>query len=77
MQVRVKLIGTLPALLKRSDAESVVEVEPGATLVDLMRVMSISPQLVMVFAVNGKVQRGDYELHDGDEVAVMPAVAGG
>lgn len=77
MQVKVKLSGTLPSLLKRDRAEVVTEVDPGTTLVDIMRAINVPPQLVMIYQVNGKVQRSDFQPKDGDEIVAIPAVAGG
>ncbi len=77
MVVRVRLTGTLPSLLKRDAAEVMAEVEQGSTLVDVMRAINVPPQVVMIYQVNGKVQRSDFQPEDGDEVVVIPAVAGG
>lgn len=77
MRVNVKLSGTLPALLKRDEAQVIAEVEPGSTLVDVMRAINVPPQVVMIYQVNGKVQRSDFQPEDGDEIVAIPAVAGG
>ena len=77
MVVRVRLTGTLPSLLRRDAAEVMAEVEQGSTLVDVMRAINVPPQVVMIYQVNGKVQRSDFQPEDGDEVVVIPAVAGG
>lgn len=77
MVVRVRLTGTLPSLLKRDSAELTAEVEKGSSLVDVMRAINVPPQVVMIYQVNGKVRTSDYEPDDGDEIVVIPAVAGG
>ena len=77
MVVRVRLTGTLPSLLKRDSAELTAEVEKGSSLVDVMRSINVPPQVVMIYQVNGKVRTSDYQPDDGDEIVVIPAVAGG
>jgi len=75
--VRVRLLGTLPALLKREESSFEVDVPAGSSLADVVRVIGIPDSLVMIFTVNGRVYGREYQPSDGDEIGVLPAVAGG
>ncbi len=59
-----------------------VVLEPGATAADCLAAVRAAPWAARVppgpaLAVNRRYARPDAELHDGDEVAVIPPVAGG
>lgn len=64
-------------MLHHGRAEVLAEVGSGSNLSDLMRVIGVPPEMVMLYQVNGKVERSDYLVRDGDEVVAIPAVAGG
>lgn len=51
-----------------------MEVEPGTTLAQLGARFNLPPDLTHLALVNGKVQRGDYVLKEGDYVAFYSAV---
>ena len=61
--------------------EVVVDLPPGATVADLLRVLSARPEAARLpspaIAVNRRYARPETVLRAGDEVAVIPPVAGG
>jgi molybdopterin converting factor small subunit len=71
----VRLGGSLALLAGTSQTELTLD-EP-LPLCELARRVGVEPSLVMVYAVNGTVQRADFAPADGDEVVLVPAVAGG
>lgn len=75
VRVRVRLGGGLAAVAGFSETE--VTGEHSMSLVELAGLVGISPSLVMLYAVNGKVREAAYRLEDGDEVLLIPAVSGG
>ena len=65
------------------DSEMAVPLPSGASSCDLLRVLQgrrpqVAPLLaVSRLAVNCAYVSGDVELHDGDEVVIIPPVSGG
>ena len=61
--------------------EVVVDLPPDATVADLLRLLSTRPEAARlprpVIAVNRRYARAETVLRPGDEVAVIPPVAGG
>jgi len=66
MPVRVKLIPDNKTL----------DVEPGSTAGDVLRMLGFSTESGVVL-VNGKPVPEDYRLREGDEVAVVRVLSGG
>ncbi len=75
-RLRVKLGGSLAALAGFTETELLVQGGP-LPLHEVARQAGIPPSLVMLYAVNGVVQPADFTPADGDEVLLVPAVAGG
>jgi sulfur carrier protein ThiS len=75
MQIKIKLMGTLR---EKEPIGEYWEVPPGATIRDVLDKLEISSDSVQVFTVNGQLVRDqDHELHEGDELTVLPPVGGG
>ena len=55
-----------------------VDLPPGGTIGNLVEMLDLrlKPE-AMLFLVNGRPQREDHLLADGDEVNLMPALSGG
>ncbi|MCZ7572654.1 MAG: MoaD/ThiS family protein [Ardenticatenaceae bacterium] len=53
-----------------------LELPPGATVADALRQLG-APDLPLVIAINGQQGETTTLLHGGDEVALIPVVAGG
>lgn len=81
MRVRVLLFGVLKDIFRRS--EDSLELSSGATLSDLLEhYRLIAPEKAHVFqslalAVNQEYAAPVQQLHEGDEVALLPPVSGG
>ncbi|HUO58503.1 MAG TPA: MoaD/ThiS family protein [bacterium] len=79
MKVKVLLFAGLREKAGRGEME--LEVEPGATARDLpgkiFGAVMAEPPKSLRYAVNLDYVAGDGELKDGDEVALIPPVAGG
>jgi molybdopterin converting factor subunit 1 len=81
MQIRVLFFGVLKDLVGRSS--DTVELPAGARVDDLLsryvrhfiRIQEMLPSLAL--SVNQEYSRSDRQLHDGDEVAILPPVSGG
>ena len=54
------------------------DLPPGGTIGDLVEMLELklAPD-AMIFLVNGRPQREEYVLADGDEVNLIPALSGG
>ena len=75
MQVRVKLMGIFR---DRTPPDNVLELPDGATLGQALEALNIPANQVHLTMVNEEHQRDpDRVLRDGDELLVMPPVAGG
>ncbi|HWC31547.1 MAG TPA: molybdenum cofactor biosynthesis protein MoaE [Actinomycetota bacterium] len=81
MRVRIKMFG---ALAERSRMnEAAIDFEHPATTADVVQaVRESAPELAGILerisiAVNHEISHGERPLRDGDEVALMPPVAGG
>lgn len=77
MKVNVKCFSTL------ADAEACdykdtteYELQAGATPVQLMEKLNISPDQVKLIFVNGKRATPETQLSEGDQVGLAPAVGG-
>ncbi len=82
MEIEVKLYANLqdyyPENMKeKKDNTLVVEVESGTELQELMQKLNIPEEEVKMTFINNRKQEKDYELQDGDKVAIFPPIAGG
>ncbi len=80
MKIRVLLFAHYRDLAGSGETE--VELPPGSTAADLVHVLRARPGLAAipaspVVAINQEYAAGHIELSDGDEVALLPPVAGG
>ncbi|MCL4466369.1 MAG: MoaD/ThiS family protein [Chloroflexi bacterium] len=73
--VVVKLGGTLAELA--GTKQLCVELPGEPTLAEVAALVGVAPNLVMLYAVNGTLRAADYRPSPGDEVLLIPAVAGG
>lgn len=54
-----------------------LDLPSGSRVADLLRLLEVNEALEPVVAVNGVVTVEDAALRDGDQVAIIPSVAGG
>jgi molybdopterin converting factor small subunit len=74
-RVTLKLGGSLAELGGGPLLE--VGLEEGQTLADVATQSGVSPRLVMLYSVNGVLRPAEYRPVAGDEILLIPAVAGG
>jgi len=75
VQIRVKLLGILR---DRTPPDNLLQLPDGATLGQALETLNISPNYIHLTMVNDEHQKDpDRVLKDGDELMVMPPVAGG
>lgn len=55
----------------------VLELPAGTTIEEVVRALEIPPTIRLLKIVNGEHRPPDYELHEGDELALFPPIAGG
>ena len=79
MIVHVRLHTTLRKETPQGIIDRVdLELEPGATLADVLARLEIRPRGGSVLmAVNGNLVKADHVLNDGDQVRLVPSVSGG
>jgi sulfur carrier protein ThiS len=58
-------------------AQASLAVEPGKTVLDLIRDLGLDPDLVAIVMVNGRQRFKDHCLQPGDRVKLLPMVGGG
>jgi len=58
-------------------AQASLPVEPGETVLDLIRELGLNPDLVAIVMVNGRQQFKSHLLQPGDRVKLLPMVGGG
>jgi len=80
IRVRVRLFASYAEAAGRDEMELALPAD--ATAADCLAAVRAAPWAARVtpgpaLAVNRRYVRGDARLHDGDEVAVIPPVAGG
>ena len=80
MEVEVKLYASLqdymPEKAEGSNAFS-VKLETGKKLGDLIEEIGIPESEVKMVFVNNKKRQEEYEIQDGDSIAIFPPIAGG
>jgi sulfur-carrier protein len=78
MKVELRVFATLRQFAPQIPLEgTIVEVEPGNTLRDLMHELKLPEEHVKIVMRNNLQADLDDVLQDGDRVAYIPAVAGG
>ncbi len=79
MKVEVRLFATLRAYVPGLGVgeAKIVELPPGATFTQLMETLGIAPAEVKIIMRNGRQVEPDDTIHDGDRIALIPAVGGG
>jgi sulfur carrier protein ThiS len=58
-------------------AQASLPVEPGGTVLDLIRELGLDPDLVAIVMVNGRQRFKTHHLQAGDRVKLLPMVGGG
>jgi sulfur carrier protein ThiS len=75
MNIQLKLMGELK---KRTPADGKLCMPSGATIEDVLRVLHLPPERAYVFSVNQQLILGRrHALTSGDELTIIPPVAGG
>ena len=54
-----------------------LELPPDSRISDVLRLLEVARDLEVVLATNDKIAMESAVLHDGDRLAIIPAVAGG
>lgn len=75
MIVRVDLFADLRNFAEKSSFE--VDLEPGATVRELLLLLRIPEDLPMMVVVNEMMSSLDERLKDGDNVGLFPPMGGG
>jgi sulfur carrier protein ThiS len=77
----IHIVVNLYSVLRHRSGEVVnqleLELPAGSRIQDALDRLEVPPDLEVVVSVNGRVADGHDSLHDGDRLAVIPAVAGG
>ncbi|HET8578352.1 MAG TPA: MoaD/ThiS family protein [Methylomirabilota bacterium] len=77
--MEVCLTATLAVYLPpgtRGDS-AVLDVPPGVTVADVMRLLKVPPELETLTVVNGRDASPEQTLAEGDILSVFPPLAGG
>ena len=77
MQVRVHAVGYLKKYTKEPPQSVQVTITPETTARVLLSNLGIPEGEVLRVAVNEQIVDFDYVLQDGDEVRIIPPIAGG
>ncbi len=77
MRVHVKVFAGLRRFAPGGKSPFDLELEPGATVGDLLKRLGIPEDKPKILLVNGRHASLDRELSHGDEVSLFPPVAGG
>jgi sulfur carrier protein ThiS len=79
MQVRVKLLGTLPSLYPSDYPEAGLQLElpERTTVAELVGVLGIPPERVAIVAINGMLARAGDRIPENGLVKLMQGLAGG
>ena len=79
MQVRVKLLGTLPAEYPSEYPEAglLLELPEGATVHDLVCLLGIPPARVGIISIDNVLAKADDRLPENGQVKLMHGLAGG
>ncbi|WP_045210933.1 MoaD/ThiS family protein [Desulfonatronovibrio magnus] len=74
MNIEVKCYATLS---QYEPDQGSLEMQPGATLGDVLRTLSIPSADVKIMFINGHHSPLDKPLQDNDRVGIFPAIGGG
>jgi molybdopterin converting factor small subunit len=75
MEIRIRMMGIFK---DRTPPSGCLQLPEGATIEDVLRRLEIPLEMAQVFTVNGQVERDRTRtLLPGDELMVLPPVAGG
>ena len=74
MEIEIRLFA---GLRKYANDKSRIELEDGANVSDFIERIGVPPSEVAIILVNGRHAHRDQRLHDGEAVALFPAIAGG
>lgn len=79
VRLEVNLYATLRDFVPNYPARHplVMIVRDGTTISDLLDILKIPPDLTKLIYVNGRYEKVDYVLKDGDQVGIFPPIAGG
>ncbi|MGB9868260.1 MAG: MoaD/ThiS family protein [Bacillota bacterium] len=77
LRVRLRLKGGLEAYAPGKASTHVVEVAPGSNVADALRLLGIPVHEVMGAISGGVLKHLDQPLNEGEELEVLPVVAGG
>jgi molybdopterin converting factor small subunit len=71
----------LYSILRERDNRTVdrleLELPPDSRISDVLRLLEVARDLEVVLATNDEIAMESAVLHDGDRLAIIPAVAGG
>lgn len=73
--MQVYLIGK--GFLSRFITGKEIDMAPGTRLDQLPYILNIPEQYQLIFIVNDKVRKVDYEISDGDKIIIVSALSGG
>ena len=79
MALEIHLAATLRSVVPDYDARAglSMEVEPGTSIKEIMRILGIDERRVKMVMVNGKAAPKEYVLAGEERVALFPPVGGG
>lgn len=74
MKIEVRCFATIS---NYNPPNGYLEIPEKSTVKDVINILNLPENEVKVIFVNGKHEKKDYVLNDGDRVAFFPAVGGG
>jgi molybdopterin converting factor small subunit len=79
MKVRVKLFATFQEYLPEGTGLDGIEIEikEGSTLKDIYQKFNLPEKIQKITLVEGKHQKEDYVVNEGETISVFPPIAGG
>lgn len=77
MRVQARIYGDLVRFIEGQKEVVTVELEEGASLSDLLRVLGIPAEEVWMASRRNQIIKGEDVLADGDEVSLFDPVLGG
>ncbi|MEA1976111.1 MAG: MoaD/ThiS family protein [Bacillota bacterium] len=78
MKVEIRLFATLKELLPTRNSEgTIIEVNRGTIIDDLVEKYKIPREIRLIIIVNGRHEDESYIINDGDRIGIFPPVGGG
>jgi molybdopterin converting factor small subunit len=77
MQIEVRIFGELRKSVKGSEKPLTIALHRDAMVGDLLKAVSIPQERVKVIFVNGRQEKADHRLEEGDRVGIFPPSGGG